>query len=113
VNLLLLVEGNQTEPRVYSTWIERRLPKLQRAENVAGLTANGYVLIRGNGYPSYLRRITGLLRDLQDNPGKVDCFWICVDSEDSTYEERHAEIPRLPQEGAFPPQLPEGDARRA
>lgn len=100
MNLLLLVEGQQTEPRVYPTWLRRHLPGLQQVANVAGLTSDGYVLVRGNGYPSCLRRIDGLLRDIEDHPGKVDHFWVCVDSEECSYAERHTQVQRALDEAA-------------
>ena len=63
MNLVLLVEGAETEPRVYEASLRHRLPALRRVPNVADLTADGYVLVSGKGYPSCYRRIAGLLQD--------------------------------------------------
>lgn len=95
MNLVLLVEGAETEPRVYEAWIRHRLPALQRVPTVADLTTDGYVLVSGMGYPSYARRLTGLLQDIDERPGKVHDFWICVDSDDDSYEARLAEVSRV------------------
>ncbi|WP_437576431.1 hypothetical protein [Sorangium sp. So ce887] len=35
MNLVLLVEGAETEPKVYQAWLRHRLPALLRAANVA------------------------------------------------------------------------------
>lgn len=97
MNLVLLVEGAETEPRVYEAWLRHRLPALRREPNVADLTANGYVLVSGKGYPSCYRRIAGLLQDIDANPGRVQELWICIDSEEDTYEDRYAEVQRAVQ----------------
>jgi hypothetical protein len=91
LNLVLLVEGSETEPKVYQAWLRQRLPALQRVQEVADLETNGYVLVSGKGYPSCYRRLSALLRDMDDHPGKVDAFWLCLDSDEDTYEARHEE----------------------
>jgi hypothetical protein len=91
VNLVLLVEGRETEPKVYRAWLRQRLPALVRVPNVADLTSDGYVLVSGKGYPRCYERIEALLRDIDDNPGKVDAFWLCLDSDEDAYEDRYAE----------------------
>ncbi|AUX48050.1 uncharacterized protein SOCE26_095770 [Sorangium cellulosum] len=98
MNLVLLVEGAETEPRVYEAWLRHRLPALRREPNVADLTSDGYVLVSGKGYPSCYRRIAGLLRDIDEHPGLVQEFWICIDSDEDTYEARYAEVDRAVQE---------------
>jgi hypothetical protein len=40
VNLVLLVEGRQTEPRVYRAWLRQRRPALVDVPNVADLTTD-------------------------------------------------------------------------
>ncbi|WP_437713799.1 hypothetical protein WMF45_47925 [Sorangium sp. So ce448] len=97
MNLVLLVEGAETEPRVYEAWLRHRLPALRRVPNVADLIADGYVLVSGKGYPSVYRRIAGLLQDIETNAGRVQEFWICIDSDEDTYEARYAEVHRAVQ----------------
>jgi hypothetical protein len=92
VNIVLLVEGAETEPRVYQAWLRHRLPALRQALDVADLATNGYVLVSGEGYPAYADRLDGLLRDIDDHPGKVQEFWVCVDSDEDTYEDRYEEV---------------------
>jgi hypothetical protein len=99
VNLVLLVEGAQTEPLVYEAWLQQRLPALRRVHNVADLTTDGYVLVVGGGNPSYVRRLAALLRDIDDLPGTVQALWICVDSEEATYEQRYEKVSHALAEG--------------
>jgi hypothetical protein len=100
MSLVLLVEGSETEPRVYRDWLQQRFPSLTPAQTVADLTADGYLLIAGNGYPSYARRLSGLLQDIDAHPGKVRSFWVCVDSDEDTYEHRYAEVERAIHDAA-------------
>jgi hypothetical protein len=99
VNLVLLVEGEKTETRVYEAWLHQQLPALQRVRNVADLTTDGYVLVAGMGIPSYERRLAALLRDIDQSPGTVQQLWICVDSDDATYEQRYAKVEHHLAEG--------------
>lgn len=99
MNLVLLVEGAETEPQVYRAWLQQRLPMLQEVRNVADLSTDGYVLVKGGGNPSYIRRIGALLRDIDDRPGVVQELWICVDSEDATREQRHDKVALAVAEG--------------
>jgi hypothetical protein len=92
MNLVLLVEGSATEPQVYRAWLQQHLPALREVPTVGGLTTDGYVLVQGMGNPSYIRRIAALLRDIDDHPGKVQAFWICVDAEDATCEQRRDKV---------------------
>jgi hypothetical protein len=94
VNLLLLVEAARTEPRVYRDWLKQRFPALVQVDRPAALGTSSYCIISGKGYPSMERRITGLVRDLEARPGTADHFWICVDSEESGFAERHAAVER-------------------
>lgn len=100
MNLLLLVEGAETEPRVYEAWLRQRLPRHQRVAQVADLNTDQYALIRGRGYPSCYRRVGALLRDIHDHAGKVGEFWLCLDSDEATFDERHDEALALIQREA-------------
>ncbi len=99
MNLVLLVEGSETEPKVYEAWIRQRLPTLTRAADVAALTTDGYVLVKGMGLPSYEHRLKALLRDIDKRPGTVQQLWICVDSDEATREQRYAKVERALAEG--------------
>lgn len=106
MSLVLLVEGAETEPRVYEAWLHQRFPALPRAPTVADLTGDGYVLVSGKGYPSYARRLSGLLQDIDAHPGRVHSFWVCIDSDEETYEDRYAEVAQALHDAARGTTLP-------
>lgn len=91
MNLYFLVEGDRTEPKLYRRWISHVLPRLSEVALVSDLIGDRFYIISGGGYPSYVDRIRDSLLDLKDHPG-VDHFFICIDSEELSYEEKLAEI---------------------
>jgi hypothetical protein len=91
VNLYFLVEGRQTERRVYEAWVRHAFPRLTLVRDVAEMTSDSYFIFCGNGYPSYLKRIPDSLADIRDLPS-IDHFFVCVDSEDLSYTDKLAEL---------------------
>jgi hypothetical protein len=100
MNLVVLVEGSETEPQVYRAWLRHRLPVLREVHAVAHLSTDGYVLIKGMGIPSYVRRLAAVLRDIDDHPGRVQALWICIDAEEATYEQRYKKVSDAIVEGS-------------
>jgi hypothetical protein len=94
VNLDFLVEGDRTEPRVYREWLRHRFPMLTQVEQIDQVTSNCYILFRGNGYPSCLKRIGRVLADIRDRP-VIDHFFVCVDAEERSYDDKFAEISQV------------------
>jgi hypothetical protein len=92
MNLAILVEGSETEPQVYRAWLRRLLPAMREVQAVADLSTDGYVLVKGMGIPSYVRRLAALLKDIDDHPGSVQALWICIDAEEATYEQRRRKV---------------------
>jgi len=100
VNLLFLVEGEKTEPKVYRAWLKHLFPDLifvNRAEDMMGNTCR---IIAGNGYPNMVSkpknssapsRLEACLMDIK-NFNNVYHFFFCVDSEDYSYSERFDEV---------------------
>ena len=93
MNLLFLVEGEQTEKLLYRAWVSHWFPSLVRVTNPAELAGSHYCVIGGGGQPHIFRRIHALLADVRDNPA-IDHVFVCVDSEDATREETAAIIGR-------------------
>lgn len=91
MNLYLLVEGNRTEPKVYSAWMEHALPALQKVDRLSDVQDHNVFIFRGGGYPSYLRRIRNALSDIRDH-GSFDHFLVCVDAEEKEHDERLIEV---------------------
>ena len=88
----IVVEGRQTEKRLYQAWLEHVFPQCARADRLEDMTDGRYYLLAGNGYPSYLRRIAGAVADIRDEPGRFDHLWICIDAEDATPPDLRARI---------------------
>lgn len=93
MNLLFLVEGETTEYKIYRAWLAHLFPDLSFSSRLEDSTTNSYRIIIGYGYPSILDRIKSCLTDIKDHyTVNVDHFFICLDSEDVTYESRFNEI---------------------
>jgi hypothetical protein len=90
VKLYLLVEGEQTEKKLYRAWLKSCFPQLAEVTQPADLTSNSFFMLAGMGYPSYLDRIPRALEDAARYG--ADHLFICVDSEEFSYEQRRQEV---------------------
>lgn len=88
----VLVEGTQTEPRVYRRWLPMMFPGLQEVDRIEDMADNRFFLVPGYGYPSYLKRLEDAVADINDEPGRFDCLLICVDTESRPYDEVSLEL---------------------
>lgn len=102
MKLYLVVEGRRTEPKLYTAWLTHYQPSLVRYHSVEELVEgaeDGYHLVAGGGYPSYLDRIRNAVDDINGslNAGNaIDALMVCVDTEgDFTIEEKIAELNEL------------------
>src|SRR5688572_12622930 len=91
MNVYVVVEGRVVEKEVYTAWIPRVNGALSPVPRVADVAANNFVIVSGEGYPFYFQVIEGALEDVTAN-STFDRLVICVDSEDMTLAEKHAEI---------------------
>jgi hypothetical protein len=100
VNLLFLVEGEKTEPKVYKAWLKHLFPDLIFVNRPEDMIGNSCRIITGNGYPNMVSqpknssapsRLEACLMDIE-NFNNVDHFFICVHSEDYSYSERFDEV---------------------
>jgi hypothetical protein len=100
VNLLFLVEGEKTEPKVYRAWLKHLFPDLIFVERPEDMMGNTCRIIAGNGYPNMVSkpknssapsRLEACLMDIESF-NNVDHFFICVDSEEYSYSERFNEV---------------------
>lgn len=100
MNLLLLVEGEKTEPKIYRAWLSHLFPDLSFVVRPEDMTINSCRIIPGNGYPNMISspkiyggysRLEACLLDIR-NYSNVDYFFICVDSEEETYQNRFEEV---------------------
>ncbi|MEG4009989.1 hypothetical protein QUA41_28905 [Microcoleus sp. Pol11C1] len=91
MNLYFLVEGTQSERKVYPAWLAYLLPELQRVDNCDDVTQKNYYLISGEGYPSLYNYIPPAIEEINSN-GKYSYFVVCLDAEENTISELETEI---------------------
>jgi hypothetical protein len=91
MNLYFLVEGIQSERKVYPAWLSHLLPELTRVQSYDEVNEKNYYLISGEGYPSLYDFIPPSIEEINLS-GKYNYFVVCLDAEENTVAERHAEI---------------------
>ncbi|MEG4328009.1 hypothetical protein [Microcoleus sp. herbarium5] len=91
MNLYFLVEGTQSERKVYPAWLAYLLPELQRVDNCDDVKEKNYYLISGEGYPSLYNYIPPAIAEINSN-GKYSYFVVCLDAEENTVAELTTEI---------------------
>ena len=91
MNLLFLVEGEKTEPRIYNSWLKFFFSDIQAVARPEDMTGNTFRIISGRGYHQMLGRIEACILDLENYP-KIDHLIICVDSENEAYQSRFEEV---------------------
>jgi hypothetical protein len=91
MNLYFLVEGTQSERKVYPAWLAHLLPELQRVDNYDDVNEKNYYLISGEGYPSLYNFIPPAIAEINSN-GKYSYFVVCLDAEENTVAELTTEI---------------------
>lgn len=92
MNLYFLVEGTQSERKVYPAWLAHLLPELQRVESCDDVNEKNYYLISGEGYPSLIYDfIPRSIAEINSN-GKYSYFVVCQDAEENTVAELTTEI---------------------
>lgn len=100
MNLLFLVEGGKTEPKIYKSWVKHVFPELSFVVRPEDMTLNTYRIIAGCGYPNMVStpkksigvsRLEACIKDINDYQN-VNHFFICVDSEEESYEARFNDI---------------------
>lgn len=88
MNLYVLVEGEQTEMQVYRYWIEHLLG-FQRVEAPQEAIDRHYYLVCGFGYPRILDEVLpDAIATINDNPNTFNHLVVCLDSEETSVEER-------------------------
>jgi hypothetical protein len=91
MNLYFLVEGMQSERKVYPAWLSHLLPELTRVQSYDEVNEKNYYLISGEGYPSLYNFIPPAIAEINSN-GKYSYFVVCLDAEENTVSELETEI---------------------
>jgi hypothetical protein len=94
------VEGEKTEPKVYRAWLLHLFPDIEFVRKPEDMTTHSCRIVPGHGYPNMVStprlggsysRLEACLLDIL-NFKNVDYFFICVDSEEESYQSRYQEI---------------------
>lgn len=92
MNIYFLVEGKQTERKVYPKWLSILLPEITEVDFFDDVVALNYKIFSGNGFPHLLHNhLQASIEDI-NAAGNYDYFVICLDSDDFTVQERTDEI---------------------
>jgi hypothetical protein len=100
LNLYVLGEGRRTERLVYRSWLGHVLPDLREVHRIEDVVDDHFILRSGGGYPSYMQEIEFAARDITAH-GAIEFFLLCIDAEESSAEEKIAEV-----EAAMPSSCP-------
>lgn len=92
MNLYFLVEGDETETQLYSSWVPHAFGGFTQIEDYQKAIDNNYFIISGGGYPQYLDRLRQSFENLEEVPSMYEHFFICIDSEEMSAEEKFAEV---------------------
>lgn len=93
MNVYLIVEGAQTETKVYPAWLSLLVPGMTRIDDAWNVKRNNYYLFSGGGIPSIFSHISNAVADInqinQMAETSYDYLMVCMDTEeeDRTYIE--------------------------
>lgn len=91
MNLYFLVEGKQTERKVYPKWLSILAPQLVQVAYADDAVDHHFYLISGEGYPSLLHHLENAIEEV-NRIGRYDYLVVCLDAEEATIDEREAAI---------------------
>lgn len=90
MNLYFILEGEQTEIKLYPKWIEFIVPELTKVDFIKDVKENNYYLFSGGGIPSIYNHVINAIKDINDNP-VFDILVVCLDGDDIGVKERVSE----------------------
>ncbi len=92
MNIYFLVEGKQTEMKVYPKWLSYILPDLIRVKSHQNIDKNNYYIFSGNGFPSLLdNHLKNCIEDINSTK-KYDYFVICLDADEQNTQQCRQDI---------------------
>jgi hypothetical protein len=91
MRIYVLVEGRRTEAKVYPAWLSHIIPRLQRIRSYDDNADNSYFLLSAEGYPSIYEDLVNAVQDV-NAVGNYDYLMLCLDSDETSVEERQAEV---------------------
>lgn len=90
MNLYIVVEGEQTETKVYPAWLQILVPQLYRIDDAWNLSENSdsYYLFSAGGIPSIYKHVSNAVADINEinacGKGKYDYLLMCIDVEEES-----------------------------
>lgn len=92
MNIYMLMEGEETEPRLYPAWLKLIAPNMEQVFFIERVVKNNFYSISGRGYPSLLAgQLLKTIKDINDFP-VFDQLWVILDTDDCTVAEREQEV---------------------
>lgn len=92
MNLYIVVEGEQTETKVYPAWLQILVPQLHQIDDAWNLTENpdSYYLFSAGGIPSIYKHVSNAVADINEinasGKEKYDYLLVCIDVEEESRE---------------------------
>lgn len=110
MNLYFLVEGFQTEKKVYRSWIEQVFPTLRKAETIGDVRHNTYRLFKIEGNTDRVDNIERALAEIErhnlmaeyEGRGIFDHLFVCIDAEDAPLPLKISQVEMLTSGRAMP-----------
>lgn len=91
MNLYFVLEGDQTEPKVFPKWIEYILDDYTEVDFFNEATNNNYYMFSGGGIPSIYNHVINAIKDINDT-NIYDRLIVCLDAEDIGVEDRKQKV---------------------
>lgn len=87
MNVYFLVEGEQTEIKVYPAWLKSLIPELTRVSLFNDISKNNYYLFSGKGIPSIYTHIVNAIKDI-NRINNYNYLIVSLDSDELSIERR-------------------------
>lgn len=86
----MIVEGAETETKVYPEWLRILAPRLRRVDDAWDVGENTYYLFSGGGIPSIFQHVSNAIADVnqirKDTGSGYDYLMVCMDTEEEDRE---------------------------
>ena len=86
MNIYMIVEGAETETKVYPEWLKILAPNMKRVYDAWDVRENNYYLFSGGGIPSIFQHISNAIADVnqiaKDSGVLYDYLMVCMDTEE-------------------------------
>ena len=90
MNVYIIVEGQSTEPIVYTAWLQILAPQMIKIDDAWDVDENNFYLFSSKGIPSIYKHVANAIIDINninaEDKGKYDYLIVCLDTEEETRE---------------------------